>query len=61
MGVKLLHAGVRVGVVSQLINPVARVEFGKKNREDQEKLRVAHAAHEHPAARVSTQRMSHQR
>ena len=42
--VHVLDASRAVGVVSSLINPVMRVEFAQKNREDQEKLRFAHAA-----------------
>jgi len=42
--VHVLDASRAVGVVGSLINPVVRVEFAKKNREEQEKLRHAHAA-----------------
>ncbi len=42
--VHVLDASRAVGVVSSLINPVLKVDFSKKNREDQEKLRHAHAA-----------------
>jgi 5-methyltetrahydrofolate--homocysteine methyltransferase len=42
--VHVLDASRAVGVVSSLMNPVARLEFAQKNRDEQEKLRVAHAA-----------------
>ncbi|MGZ8939656.1 MAG: methionine synthase, partial [Limisphaerales bacterium] len=42
--VHVLDASRAVGVVSSLMNPVARLEFAQKNREEQEKLRIAHAA-----------------
>lgn len=42
--VHVLDASRAVGVVSSLMNPVARLEFAQKNREEQERLRVAHAA-----------------
>jgi 5-methyltetrahydrofolate--homocysteine methyltransferase len=42
--VHVLDASRAVGVVSALINPVMKVDFSTKNREEQEKLRVAHAA-----------------
>jgi 5-methyltetrahydrofolate--homocysteine methyltransferase len=41
--VHVLDASRAVGVVSSLINPVLKVEFVKKNLEDQEKLRATHA------------------
>jgi 5-methyltetrahydrofolate--homocysteine methyltransferase len=42
--VHVLDASRAVGVVGSLINPVVKVEFSKKNSDEQEKLRVAHAA-----------------
>jgi 5-methyltetrahydrofolate--homocysteine methyltransferase len=42
--VHVLDASRAVGVVSSLINPVLKVDFSKKNREEQDKLRYAHAA-----------------
>ncbi|HTG44045.1 MAG TPA: vitamin B12 dependent-methionine synthase activation domain-containing protein, partial [Verrucomicrobiae bacterium] len=42
--VHVLDASRAVGVVGSLINPVLKVEFARKNREEQEKLRHAHAA-----------------
>jgi 5-methyltetrahydrofolate--homocysteine methyltransferase len=42
--VHVLDASRAVGVVSSLINPVLKVDFSKKNQEEQEKLRHAHAA-----------------
>ena len=42
--VHVLDASRAVGVVSSLINPVVKVEFATKNRDEQEKLRHAHAA-----------------
>jgi 5-methyltetrahydrofolate--homocysteine methyltransferase len=42
--VHVLDASRAVGVVGSLINPVVKVEFSKKNADEQEKLRVAHAA-----------------
>jgi 5-methyltetrahydrofolate--homocysteine methyltransferase len=42
--VHVLDASRAVGVVGSLINPVMKIEFAKKNIEEQEKLRHAHAA-----------------
>jgi 5-methyltetrahydrofolate--homocysteine methyltransferase len=42
--VHVLDASRAVGVVGSLINPAVRVDFAKKNRDEQEKLRHAHAA-----------------
>jgi 5-methyltetrahydrofolate--homocysteine methyltransferase len=42
--VHVLDASRAVGVVSSLINPVLKVDFSKKNRDEQAKLRHAHAA-----------------
>jgi 5-methyltetrahydrofolate--homocysteine methyltransferase len=42
--VHVLDASRAVGVVSSLINPVLKVDFARKNLEDQAKLRHAHEA-----------------
>jgi 5-methyltetrahydrofolate--homocysteine methyltransferase len=42
--VHVLDASRAVGVVGSLINPVMKVDFAQKNREEQDKLRHAHAA-----------------
>ena len=42
--IHVLDASRAVGVVSSLLNPVIKVDFAQKNREEQAKLRHAHAA-----------------
>lgn len=42
--VHVLDASRAVGVVGSLINPVMKVEFSQKNRDEQARLRHAHAA-----------------
>ena len=51
--VHVLDASRAVGVVGSLINPVLKVDFAKKNIDDQDKLRHAHAA-----TRVATKLLS---
>ncbi len=47
--VHVIDASRAVGVVGQLINPEAKTDFARQNREDQEKIRRQHAG---PAARL---------